>query len=342
MSVPRAPKSGAGNSAATASPERATPRGKPKGNAAKKAKPFLKWVGGKGQLLDRLSQLFPAALAQGKINAYHEPFLGGGAMFFHVMQNYPVKKAFLRDVNPELVLAYQVVQRDVGRLVERLGRMERDYLKLDETRRKVHYLKVREAFNTQLAGMDFKKYSDAWVARAAQILFLNKTCYNGLFRVNQRGGFNVPVGRYARPSILDEENLVAASSVLAKAEIRLGDFAEAPGLDKRVSAGSFIYFDPPYRPISQTARFTAYSAMQFGDDAQARLAELFHALDRPGVYQMLSNSDPKNTDPSDEFFEKLYAKYGSLIRRIPATRSINSDATRRGPINEIVITNYRS
>jgi DNA adenine methylase len=324
------------------------PRPSPLLDPVKAARPILKWAGGKGQLLERLSAYFPKALADGTVQNYFEPFLGGGAMFFHVMQNYPLKSAFLMDANEELVLLYTVVQRDVEPLVAGLGQMERDYLKLSEAKRKDRFLRVRGALNEARAGMDFRKYSAAWVERASQILFLNKTCYNGLFRVNRNGGFNVPFGKYVRPTIADAVNLRAASALLAKARIRLGDFGDLARLDAAskgaglVKPGSFIYYDPPYRPLSRTASFTAYSRFAFGDGEQQRLAKMFRELDRRGVYQMLSNSDPKNSDPEDEFFEKQYSAYRDTFYRVPASRSINSDPSRRGRINEIVITNYRS
>lgn len=312
----------------------------------RKARPFLKWAGGKGQLLPALSGYFPKALADGSISEYYEPFLGGGALFFHVMQSFPLRNAFLMDANEEIVLLYKVVQRDVGALVGRLEQMERDYRKLAPEKRQDRFLKVRAALNRARTGIDFRRYSnEAWVERAAQLLFLNKTCYNGLFRVNREGGFNTPFGRYANPTIADGENLRAASALLARARIRLGDFGDLGALDARpgglIKAGSFIYYDPPYRPISRTSSFTAYSRLAFGDAEQERLARMFRALDRKGVYQMLSNSDPKNSDPSDEFFETAYSRYRDTFWRVPAARSINSVGKGRGRINEIVITNYR-
>jgi DNA adenine methylase len=309
-----------------------------------KARPFLKWAGGKGQLLKSLSAYFPKALSDGSVADYYEPFLGGGAMFFHVMQAYPVRNAWLMDANEELVLLYKVVQKDVEPLVAHLLQMERDFLKLDQGKRQQRYLRVRAALNKARPGMDFNKYSAAWIERASQLVFLNKTCYNGLFRVNRGGGFNTPFGRYVRPAIANAANLRAASALLARARIRRGDFGDLGAMDARpaglLKTGSFVYYDPPYRPLSRTANFTSYSRFAFGDTEQERLARMFRALDRRGVYQMLSNSDPKNTDPADDFFETRYAAYRETFWRVPASRAINSDAKRRGRINEIVITNY--
>jgi DNA adenine methylase len=305
-------------------------------------RPFLKWAGGKGQLLERLAIHFPKALANGTIHTYYEPFLGGGAVFFHVMQNYPIKFAHLMDANPELVLTYSVVQNGVDALIKHLGQMERDYLKLSEIKRRERFLKVRASFNREHSRTDFKEYSTTWVERAAQIIFLNKTCYNGLFRVNRDGGFNVPFGSYTKPTILDETNLRKASSLLEKAQIRLADFSELKSIQAKIKSGSFIYYDPPYRPLTSTSSFTAYSRSSFGDAEQMRLAEIFAGLDRKGIYQMLSNSDPKNSDPEDDFFEQIYPHYRNTFYRVPASRSINSNPLRRGRINEIVITNYKT
>ncbi|MDB5049229.1 MAG: adenine methylase [Fibrobacteres bacterium] len=306
------------------------------------ARPFLKWAGGKGQLLERLSAYFPKALADGTVQNYFEPFLGGGAMFFHVMQKYPVRSAYLMDANEELVLLYKTVQRDAEPLIAVLAQMEKEYLKLTEAKRLARFLKVRQTLNAARSGMNFRTYSAAWVERASQILFLNKTCYNGLFRVNRDGGFNVPFGKYVRPSIVDPENLRGASKLLAKAKIRLGDFGDLAKMDALLKPGSFIYYDPPYRPLSRTASFTSYSKFAFGDGEQERLAAMFKALDKRGIYQMLSNSDPKNSDPKDDFFEDRYPGYRDTFYRIPASRSINSNPALRGRINEIVITNYKA
>jgi DNA adenine methylase len=164
---------------------------------------------------------------------------------------------------------------------------------------------------------------------------MNKTCFNGLFRFNQKGEFNVPAGRYKNPKILDESNLLNVSKLLSIAEIRNAGFET---IENEVKENSFVYFDPPYRPISKTSTFTAYSKHKFEDDEQRQLTALFHSLNKKGIKQMLRNSDPKNNDPEDNFFDELYAVYH--ISRIPARRMINSDASKRNAINEIVVTNY--
>jgi DNA adenine methylase len=321
---------------------RRNPRRPPEGGS----RPFLKWAGGKGQLLERLEAHFPEALRDGSIRAYAEPFLGGGAMFFHVMRRFPsLETAYLADANEELVLAYTAVQRDVEALIAGLERMSAAYLRLDEAGRAERYLKVREAFNREKPSVDFRKYSaSSWVKRAAQILFLNRTCYNGLFRVNRGGGFNVPFGKYANPRIVDPANLRACAETLGRSSVRiqLADFGDLAAKADPLKEKTFIYYDPPYLPLSRTASFTAYSKGAFGEPEQKRLAAMFRTLDRPGVYQMLSNSDPKNEDPENDFFEDLYRPYRKNFHRVPASRAINSNPDRRGRINELVITNYRS
>ncbi len=300
------------------------------------AKPFLKWAGGKGQLLDTFHGFYPDGLGNGKINHYYEPFLGGGAVFFDVAQRFNIKAAYLYDVNSELVLTYKVVQNNVSELMEQLNAFQRKYDMLNSEQRKELFYKVRQEFNYNRLKINHGKYSQEWVSRAAQIIFMNKTCFNGLFRFNQKGEFNTPAGRYKNPKILDEKNLKSVSGLLQIAVIKNCDFGE---VGKDIKPQSFVYFDPPYRPISKSAGFTAYSKNEFGDAQQIRLATFFDELDKKGVQVMLSNSDPKNTRPDDNFFDDLYSKHH--IHRIPAKRMINSDATKRNAINEIVVTNYQ-
>ncbi len=300
------------------------------------ARPFLKWAGGKMQLLPQLRTLYPPELAAGKLTTHVEPFVGGGAVFFDIAQRYSVTRAFLCDANPELILIYRVVQQQVEALIAALARYAGEYAALEHDERPAYYYQVRDALNRQRPEIDFERFSAVWIERAAMHLFLNKTCYNGLFRLNSKGGFNVPHGRYKNPRILDAENLRQASRVLQIAEIRRGDFEQCAEI---VDDGSFVYFDPPYRPISKTAHFTAYSKNGFDDDDQRRLARFFARLHREtGAKLMLSNSDPTNEDPNDAFFDDLYRDFHR--HRVSAQRNINSKAAKRGPIRELVITNY--
>lgn len=299
------------------------------------AKPFLKWAGGKGQLLPKFRDLYPQSLKDNKIKNYYEPFLGSGAVYFDIAQNYKIEKAWLYDINPELVLTYQVVQKDAAKLIDFLYRYEKEYLKLTYTKREKYFYDQRTNYNLQRFNVDYDKYAATWIARAAQLIFLNRTCFNGLYRVNAKGDFNTPAGKYDNPTICDEYNLLAVAKVLENATIKRADFRQ---VKRDLKKSSFVYFDPPYRPISKTASFKAYSKNEFGDKEQTELARLFAAIDKSGEYLMLSNSDPKNNNPDDNFFDDLYSAYNLI--RIPARRMINSDASKRGNINEIVVTNY--
>ena len=299
------------------------------------AKPFLKWAGGKGQLLDTFQNFYPAELRVGEIENYYEPFVGGGAVFFDIAQRFNIGSAFLYDNNQDLILTYLTIQKNVDGLIDCVERYKKQYLKRDEIKRTEFYYKIRERFNALQPEINYNRFSKKWIERAAQIIFLNRTCFNGLFRFNSKGAFNVPEGRYKNPRILNEENLRKVSELLAIAEIKRVDFRE---LQKKVKGRSFIYYDPPYRPLNQTSSFTAYSRETFGDPEQKALAALFLELNKKGAFQMLSNSDPKNHNPEDHFFDDLYQ--GFPIFRVPARRNINSNAAKRTPINEIIVTNY--
>jgi len=299
------------------------------------AKPFLKWVGGKRQLIEQFEKLYPIELKLKKIKNYYEPFVGGGAVFFDIAQNYEIERAFLYDINDELILTYLVIQKDVQKLIEFLFRYDKQYKKLSEEDRKQYYYEMRENYNLQRFNIDYNKYSENWIPRAAQTIFLNKTCFNGLFRFNSKGEFNSPMGKYKNPKILDEQNLLNVSMLLEIATIKKANFTE---VSNDIKESSFVYFDPPYRPISKTASFTSYSKFNFQDDEQLKLAGLFYELDQQGHKLMLSNSDPKNINPDDDFFETIYSSYN--ITRVNAKRSINSNGTKRNSIKEIVVTNY--
>lgn len=299
------------------------------------AKPFLKWAGGKSQLLEKFQAFYPENLKTGGVKTYCEPFIGGGAVFFDVAQRFKIESAVLFDINSELVLTYLVIQQNVSQLIERLAAIKTKYEKLSTEKQSEYYYETRTAFNRGRLKTDFSNYSEEWALRAAQIIFMNKTCFNGLFRFNQKGEFNVPAGRYKNPKILDEKNLLKVSQLLGHAEIRNVDFTE---IESFVQANSFVYFDPPYRPISKTSAFTAYSKNKFEDAEQVKLAGLYNRLNQKGALLMLSNSDPKNHNPDDDFFDDLYAAYH--ISRVPATRMINSNGAKRNAINEIVVTNY--
>jgi DNA adenine methylase len=300
------------------------------------ARPILKWAGGKSQLLKEIRNCLPPELEDGKLRRFAEPFIGGGAVFFHIMQSYAIDECFISDINEELVLLYRTVQENVTGLVELLAEIEAGYFELDRAKQEDYFYQLRNTYNQQRMLINYSNFNAAWIERAAQIIFLNRTCFNGLFRVNAKGAFNVPFGDYKNPRICDKDNLFAASRVFERAIIRQADFT---GCDDFVTADTFVYFDPPYRPLNKTANFTSYSRHNFDDTEQIRLADFFRKLSNRGAKLMLSNSDPKNQDSSDNFFDDLYQ--GLVIRRVNAARMINSNASKRGAITELLITNYQ-
>jgi DNA adenine methylase len=305
-------------------------------NLVSGARPFLKWAGGKAQLLGEFGKRLPVDdLKHGTITRYVEPFIGGGAVFFFLNQRFPFEQCTIADVNEELILAYRVIQKSVHQLIGELETLESAFLAKNEREREAYYYEIRDAFNRDLPAIDFRYYNTRWIGRAAQIIFLNHTCYNGLFRVNRGGGFNVPFGRYKNPDILNVDNLLEVAARLKNTRITRGDFTKCR---KYVDDRTFVYFDPPYRPLNATSSFTSYSRNGFYEKDQERLAKFFRELDRKGARVMLSNSDPVNEKPGDSFFDDLYAGY--TIERVPAKRMINCNGARRGTVSELIITNY--
>jgi DNA adenine methylase len=299
------------------------------------ARPFLKWAGGKTQLLNEFGKRLPQELKREEITRYVEPFVGGGAVFFYLNQEHTFEDCYIFDVNEELILTYKVIKKSAKDLITQLQTLEDDYLSKNEKKREQFYYDVRDAFNEKLPHFDFRRYRSNWVERAAQIIFLNRTCYNGLFRVNGKGKFNVPFGRYKNPVILNEDNLIDVAELFKKTTITLGDFTRCREF---VNDQTLVYFDPPYRPLNPSSSFTSYSKDRFYDEDQVRLAKFFEELDNKGAKMMLSNSDPKNENPNDTFFDDLFSDY--FIERVPAKRMINCNGKLRGSINELIITNY--
>lgn len=295
------------------------------------AKPFVKWAGGKGQLLDTFKQYYPLMLFEGRIKRYIEPFVGGGAVLFDILQKYKIEEAFIFDINKDLINTYIVIKNNVDTLVEYLLDSECRYLNLSEKFRKEMYYEIRDAYNSRTF-----KSNQPDIERAAQFIFLNRTCFNGLYRVNRAGYFNVPFGDYKNPTICDEKNLYAVNSLLQRVHIFTGDYRESI---KYVNRDSFVYFDPPYRPLNVTSNFTSYSKFDFLDEDQVQLAHFFEEMSDIGALLMLSNSDPKNENPDDNFFDELYGKF--YINSIKAKRAINSNGERRGLVSEILVTNYK-
>lgn len=292
------------------------------------AKPFLKWAGGKGQLLDTFDKMFPQELIEGKIKTYIEPFVGGGAVLFHILQNYKIEKAYINDINKELINCYRCIKADVEEVIKPLSILENEYLSSED---KVKYFyNVRERYNQiHLNGhYDYEKCVD--------FIFLNHTCFNGLYRVNKEGKFNVPHGKYKNPLICDKENLRLCSQLLQKVEISFGDYKQVL---LNANKDSFVYFDPPYRPLIENNSFVSYDKTGFDDNDQIELSQNYKNLDKQNCLLMLSNSDPKNTNEKDNFFDDLYKDFN--IERVYAKRMINCQASKRGNITEIVVMNYK-
>ncbi len=291
-------------------------------------KPFLKWAGGKGQLLNKIRPLYPQGLGN-QINKYIEPFIGGGAVFFDIISSYKLDKYIINDINKELINTYKAIQQDIHSLLEYLSKITSYYKKLSIEERDLFYYNIRNKYNNILLNSCIN------IEKAALFIFLNKTCFNGLYRVNRNNQFNVPAGKYKDPAIYDKENLLNISQILQKAEILCGDFSTT---NNYIDNNTFIYIDPPYRPLTKTSSFTNYSTYIFDDKEQIRLSSFINDIDKKGAYVLSSNSDPKNTSENDMFFDKLYST--KKITRIEATRAINSNPLKRGKINELLISNY--
>lgn len=293
----------------------------------KLSKPFLKWAGGKGQLLNKFKELYPQELINGEVKIYIEPFVGGGAVLFDILQNYQIKKAYINDINKELINCYRCIKADVKEVIKQLDILGKEYLTSED--RTNYFYKVRDRYNEIHLNehYDFEKCAD--------FIFLNKTCFNGLYRVNKDGKFNVPHGKYKNPLICDKENLRLCSNLLQKVEISFGSYEQV--LEK-ADNNTFVYFDPPYRPLMEKNSFVSYDKSGFDDNDQIKLTENYKFLDNKKCLLMLSNSDPKNTNEEDNFFDDIYK--GFEIERVFAKRMINSSASKRGDITEIVIMNY--
>lgn len=290
------------------------------------AKPFVKWVGGKTQLLEEVKKSLPKNLKDRAGLTYVEPFIGGGAVMFWILQEYPnIERAIINDINAELICTYRVVKHNVISLIEELERLQSEYIPLESNARKEYYNIKRKAFNS-------RNISD--IETAALFIFLNRTCFNGLYRVNSKGKFNVPHGKYANPRICDRDNLLAASRVLQKVEIICGDFAQT---EQYAGPDTIFYFDPPYKPITDTSSFTSYAKDGFNDEEQIRLRDFCTRIARHKAQFVASNSDPKEENTTETFFDMIYHEF--TIKRVSAARMINSNPNGRGAISEIMISN---
>lgn len=293
-------------------------------------RPFVKWAGGKSSLISQLTNFFPFELKDGIINKYVEPFVGGGAVLINILQKYDVKEAYAFDINIDLINCYNVIKENVDELIKELEIKEKEFIKLESEDRQAYFYNIRKKYNSYRI-----TENELSIKRAGEFIFLNRTCFNGLYRVNKNGEFNVPCGKYKNPTICDSSNLRKLSYLIRNVVFQYGDYKKS---EKYVDNNTFVYFDPPYRPLSITSGFTSYTKEDFNDENQKELANYFGKLDEKNAKLMLSNSNPKNTNKDDSFFEDIYK--GFNINEISAKRMINANAKGRGEISELLITNY--
>ncbi len=292
-------------------------------------RPFVKWAGGKSGLISQLKDFYPFDLENGKIEKYVEPFVGGGAVLIDVLQKYEVKEAYAFDINEDLINCYNVIKNNIEQLIQELYKKEKEYKKLEMDERNIYFYDIRKEYNS------YKLEKEINIKRASEFIFLNRTCFNGLYRVNKSGKFNVPCGKYKNPTICDSKNLRNLSKLIQNVTFLYDDYKRS---NRYVDNKTFVYFDPPYRPISVTSGFTSYTKEDFNEEAQKELARYYNELNTKNARLMLSNSNPKNTNQKDDFFEENYK--GFNINEVYAKRMINSNSKKRGEISELLITNY--
>ncbi|HMO39880.1 MAG TPA: DNA adenine methylase [Saprospiraceae bacterium] len=291
------------------------------------AKPFLKWAGGKTQLINDIEKALPKDISYDKFT-YIEPFVGSGAVLFWMLNNFPnLQKAVINDINQDLINTYKTIASRPKELISILQILQNEFHGLegqDEAKKEYYYSK-RELYNTR---------KEEQSGQAALFIFLNRTCFNGLYRVNRKNEYNVPMGSYKRPTICDKENILAVSQALQKVEILCGDYEETMNF---ADNKTLFYFDPPYKPLSETSSFNSYAKEEFNDAEQIRLRDFCHKLDALNHTWILSNSDVKGKDENDNFFDDLYSDFN--IQRVDARRSINANPEKRGALKELLITN---
>ncbi len=292
------------------------------------AKPFIKWVGGKTQLLDEIRRYYPT-----RIEKYCEPFVGGGAVLFDVLSRSEPNEVLINDINAELINTYDQIKTNCNGLIDSLAKIQEKYWLSSLEENKRLYFEKRERFNL-LKTKDDKKEN---LEKAALFIFLNKTCFNGLFRVNSKGLFNVPFNNAKKPLFCDVDNLKACSELLRNVKMSVGSYSQCESF---IDEKTFVYMDPPYRPLTETAAFTSYNENGFGDKEQIELALFVEKISERKAVVVTSNSDPKNVCENDNFFDRLYKKFS--IKRVSASRMINSNAKKRGAINELLISNVAS
>jgi DNA adenine methylase len=291
------------------------------------AKPFLKWAGGKTQLINDIEKVMPKNISSNKFT-YIEPFVGSGAVLFWILNSFPIlEKAVINDINEDLINTYKTIASRPTELISILQILQNEFHALEgnEDNKKIYYYEKRELYNTR---------KEEQSGQAALFIFLNRTCFNGLYRVNRKNHYNVPMGGYKRPTICDKENILAVSNTLQKVEILCGDFEKTIDYANK---NTLFYFDPPYKPLSETSSFNSYAKDEFNDSEQIRLRDLCKKLDSLNYTWILSNSDVKSKDNYDNFFDELYSDF--TIQRVDARRSINANPDKRGALKELLITN---
>ena len=287
-------------------------------------KPFIKWAGGKSQLLYKIREKYPT-----NIDRYCEPFVGGGAVLLDVLANYQPKEVLINDINPELTNTYIQIRDNVESIISMLSEMQGVFWDMDDEKRKEYFYSQRDRFNELI------KQSASTEEKAALFIFINKTCFNGLYRVNGKGLYNVPIGSYKKPPICDAENIRTISELLKRVDVHCGDYSECESF---ITDNAFVYIDPPYRPLNATSSFTSYAKTEFGDEQQIQLGHFIEKISEKGAKVVASNSDPHNTDENDNFFDDIYKMF--FIDRVAATRMINSKSNGRGAVSELLICNY--
>ena len=292
------------------------------------AKPFIKWVGGKSQLLEEIREKYPS-----KIEKYCEPFVGGGAVLFDVLSQFQTKEVLINDINKELINTYSQIKNNCEVLISQLSEIQAIYKNHSTEENKEFFYEKRARYNE----LKTKENDVANIEKAVLFIFLNKTCFNGLYRVNSKGLFNVPFNNAKNPLLCDEANLRNCSKLLQNVQMTVGDYSKCKDF---IDGNTFVYIDPPYRPLSQTSAFTSYSENGFSDKEQIELKNFITEISDKGAMVLASNSDPKNADENDSFFDELYSHFE--IRRVSASRMINSNAKKRGAINELLISNIAS
>ena len=292
------------------------------------AHPFVKWAGGKTQLLPEIRTKYPQTVIK-----YCEPFVGGGAVLFDVLQTFHPNEVLINDMNAELINIYQQIKTDCNLLIEQLSELQQDYKSQSLEKNKILFYEKRLRYNE----LKINRNDAENLEKAALFIFLNKTCFNGLYRVNKRGEFNVPFNNAKNPLICDEENLRACSELLQNVQMKTGDYSDCKNF---IDSETFVYLDPPYRPLTQTSAFTSYSEKGFSDKEQIELGNFIKEISEIGAKVLASNSDPKNANKEDNFFDELYSNFE--IKRISASRMINSNAKKRGAISELLISNIAS